>query len=798
MLSSTSINANKSSSSATNSNDSNDLNKLNRENALLKDQLQRTLKELKSYQLKYPLTSVDHASINSSTISDELPPWMLSPDIINPLLDSYDMRIRELEGIIINQNNQINQMYDNVDSLINENNQLRESQLENLRLNATTLSSFDATSGGNSSSSSGSNNIKSVLHSELVADLQERIELLMTENALLIDQKSVLLSELDKYQIELNDKVSETITLSLKITEISKELQLTISRRNQLEHERDEAAIQAVNYSDALGKAEAEIDDYQNQVNVARVTCEEAQAALHETVRQMKLLKDKSDEDSFSYIKRAKAAEDRVRELHLLLLQKTKELDSTQEVCRKLKREYQSTKQDAEGMLQVMSGLEKQLAEYSNRSNEVEMIAKISKEKVEEALIEKEKAVIMEKKSQLDIERYLEERLVLLKNNQVDVDAAVSKATLKSNQKIESYEKDLQDLAQRVAAVRYESDRSVKDSKIAKGNYDRLLVVHDEERRSVEGIVKEIGDKLQATIIIKEEEVSRRVELQEMAKELRLTVDRLRSDADEYQVQLTQVNRYKDNEINTLKATIREIQRENFDKTRKLTMKSKELDECRTHIDTNVASIEKRYHDENELLKRRCYEAEKLTKELEDINNVNEQKVEIIIKQIKLTSEVTSKQLEGRLNDEINLKLQYIQHNKELSDTIDSISEEKDLLINVIEDAKKTINQLQCDLDDSKRLVSDLSEQLTHSYEKREIDTDTTYKATEESYKATAAINHTIPPTSTGTCTDRVDNVQSFPIAQGEEGSDSDISIEGNENDSISGNESVNYDDDEF
>ena len=52
-------------------------------------------------------------------------------------------------------------------------------------------------------------------------------------------------------------------------------------------------------------------------------------------------------------MRRTKSAEDRVRDLHSLLLQKTLDLDSALEMGRKLRREYHSTRQDAEGMLQV-------------------------------------------------------------------------------------------------------------------------------------------------------------------------------------------------------------------------------------------------------------------------------------------------------------------------------------------------------------------------------------------------------------------------------------------------------------
>ena len=63
-------------------------------------------------------------------------------------------------------------------------------------------------------------------------------------------------------------------------------------------------------------------------------------------------------------------------------------------MVRKLRREYQSTRQDAEGMLQVMSGLERQLAEYSSREEEVQRLARENKDRLEEALVLRDQVVL--------------------------------------------------------------------------------------------------------------------------------------------------------------------------------------------------------------------------------------------------------------------------------------------------------------------------------------------------------------------------------------------------------------------
>ena len=82
-----------------------ELGRLRRENSTLKDQLQRSLKELKGYQTKYPSAYINVASSDGE--HDQLPAWASSPDIMKPLFEAYDTRIRELESVIHHQTEQL-------------------------------------------------------------------------------------------------------------------------------------------------------------------------------------------------------------------------------------------------------------------------------------------------------------------------------------------------------------------------------------------------------------------------------------------------------------------------------------------------------------------------------------------------------------------------------------------------------------------------------------------------------------------------------------------------------------------
>jgi predicted nuclease with TOPRIM domain len=241
------------------------------------------------------------------------------------------------------------------------------------------------------------------LQSEVLADLQEQLDVLRGENNLLIEQRSVLLSELENHQVALEAKSAELTQQGQQLFAAVADVAKLSQRVDQAENERDAAAAQALSYSDALGRSEVNphvdlfspcccarylwrIPSYEqnNQLyfvafeslslshpltshvvtqvdhealteQLAAVTqrCREAEGLVQEYKRQLRSISTRGDDESNASVKRVQDAENRVRELHAALHGKTQELDATQEVLRKLRAEYQTTRQDAEGMLQV-------------------------------------------------------------------------------------------------------------------------------------------------------------------------------------------------------------------------------------------------------------------------------------------------------------------------------------------------------------------------------------------------------------------------------------------------------------
>ena len=275
--------------------------------------------------------------------------------------------------------------------VVHENEQLRENEGGGLF-----PSSMEGTADDNDdqlpSSSSGlpfSNPIGS-LKEELVNELNERLEILVTENTLMNEQKSLLVDELEAFQRDLDQRTRDCDELSKKCIELESYSSKYQHLFQQAEKDRDLAGKKAIHFSESLGSVQLQYDKLKEEnIRLHRKT-EQLQKFYEEEQLKFNEYKSSVEKEGIDCVKLAQRAEDRAQQLKNQLAVKTTEFENTQEVLRKLRREYQATRQDAEGMLQVMSGLERQVADYASKEEEFYKLTRECKDKVEESIILKE------------------------------------------------------------------------------------------------------------------------------------------------------------------------------------------------------------------------------------------------------------------------------------------------------------------------------------------------------------------------------------------------------------------------
>eukprot|EP01036_Dinobryon_divergens_P022706 gene22706-30988_t len=664
----------------------NELVRVKGENDALRDQLKRALTELKVYQIKYPspyqssdypaaMDEPEHSIAGEGSMT-------ISYSYAAPLFEAYDIRIRELEDLAKQQNSKLDTFKTKIEILIKENEDLREGQLN--KLGAAIPSSNNNINFSNPVGSSNNLSPSGPIGNELLAEMTERIEVLMDENALLVEQRSVMSGEIDKLQQRIKQCEHERSQLNSRLAQAHSEEQVRSARLSQAEEDREQAAMQAISSSEQLAKAENEVDILTEQLAICKQKNRESEAQMVDLRKQMQFLNLKTEDDGMASLRRVRVAEDRVRELHAQLLSKTQEADSASELLRKLRGEYASTRQDAEGMLQVMAGLERQLAEFAAREQQVERLARESKERSQEAQTAQDQAAVKEEQLRREVDSLLEQ--------------------------VRATEKDLDDMTIKNAQLVFEAEQAGREGKAAKDMLTRLKQVHEDERKAVQQALRSLGEQLTAANLSREQEASRRSEMQEQNKDLRLTVDKLRLQLDSLRGQQQQQVDVREKELAAVRGSLRDLHKEVAEKTRLLQRKTRELEERDQEQQQRTQTVQRRLEEEKDA-------SAGLSADLTQ---------QQLVQQLKDKFQQTHGTLETRLRMEQEQVTMLSQKLRASEGVVSDLTEEKALLVRALSDGRSQMQLLEEELSVSRGTIGDLTQQLALSHVARE---DGAYRA---------------------------------------------------------------------
>ncbi|KAJ1423361.1 hypothetical protein B484DRAFT_420672 [Ochromonadaceae sp. CCMP2298] len=672
-----------------------EVSRMQGENKSLKDHLQRSLRELKAYQMRYP------SPFSSQEVKEDEPHWSASPEIMTPLFDAYDTRIRELEETIRQQGAQLESFKGNMDVLIRENEELR----------AVTLSKVKGGLGLDPSTP---------LHAEVVADLHEQVMVLRDENHLLVQKRAELGAELESHQSELQRQASIIGQQAQQLHSAVAEVQTLGARAAQAEKERDAAATQALSYSDAIGRAEIEQEGAGEAIQGLRNRLKASEALVVEFQKQLRALSSRSEDDSVSAFQRVHDAENRVRELHALLLTRTRELDSANETLGKLRVEYQTTRGDAEGMLQVMTGLERQLKEYAEREAMVERQEREGREKIEETLTVREQFNAREEKNKREIDRLMGERSAVSLRRRDEIEAAIDLSRKVLSEQIGRLEKDLDVLAERNAKLIFEAEKATRDGRSSRELLERLQRLHEEENKGVHASMRDLGEQLATALKGREAEAVRRLEAAQQSKELRQGADKLRDQLEESRGQWGLSERVNEASQGALKATVRDLQRDLAERSRSLARRSKELEDVKSAGSAQILALEGQHQEENGTLQRRAQEADRMASDLEAAGFAGDLRLQSSVDQLKERYVAGEVALEARLRAELAQVKGLTAKLRNAEGVIDDLLGEKACVSQQAEAALSEVRGLEEEIGACRATMSDLTQQLAASHQARE------------------------------------------------------------------------------
>ncbi|KAG7394353.1 hypothetical protein PHYBOEH_005285 [Phytophthora boehmeriae] len=683
--------------------------KLADERDFLRGYAERLLVQLRTLLQRYgeleKLNTLADVGQDDETTADRLAPWLTASEYTNPLLQAYDLKIQELEVAVGDNKKAMDRAVARAEGLAKENTALRqemETTAEKMMLRMQ-----------NEPKEMNDDWMNIQENGEYLQEINERIDVLMAENNMLMEQVSLQDDEIGAMKKELADRDQQLQVMGQNFNDATLALQELRDACSQVREEKAHCERQLQRYAASIAQLESAKDSLVEQTEAVRKERDSLETKLGEyedMLEKMKLGGERKDEN-FSL--RYQSVCVRLRELTTALEQKDKSVDELQDRNSELQSECEAVRQDCEGMLSVMNSMEKQLTQYCAREDAVAELESDCKTKVEEVILQKEEIAARELQSRREIARLLEKLQQQATEHVKSQEESISAIKRKHESDMNTREQEIRSLNAELTEVRSKIDLATRTQK----ETDKKLA--DALRRSKEGSAA-FEKKLQ----LLSERAATAEEARDMSSHLEAEyLERIRSKEDAL-TKLRAEFRDRGQELNERISTLerelemrrteaREAKDESEEQHRKVQLLNDQLNKVKADCANRFTNEFEVLHQQNRDLKAQVGELEyKLSQaKKEAASALDSSRNERERCEVRLLAEVES--LKGR-----------VQSLKEERKRADKIRQETDAKCSVLSlqvqqlsrdlaDTKELLLEQEHVCEDSDRKVSDLSAQLT-------------------------------------------------------------------------------------
>ncbi|KUF98365.1 Transcription factor IIIB 90 kDa subunit [Phytophthora nicotianae] len=311
-------------------------------------------------------------TLADTTQSDEEPherlaPWLTASEYTNPLLQAYDLKIQELESALLDNKKAMDRVATRAEGLAKENTTLRQ-ELEVagekmiLRMQNEPKDMHEDLM-----------NIQE--NGEYLQEINERIDVLMAENNMLMEQVSLQDDEIGAMKKELTDRDQQLQIMGQNFNEATLALQELRDACSQVREEKTHCERQLQRYAASIAQLESAKESLVEQTEAVRKERGELESQLGEYEEMMEKMKKTNERKDEAFSTRYQNVCVRLRELTNALEKKEKAVNDLQAQNNGLQSELDAVRQDCEGMLNVLNSMEKQLTQYCAREDAVTEVA---------------------------------------------------------------------------------------------------------------------------------------------------------------------------------------------------------------------------------------------------------------------------------------------------------------------------------------------------------------------------------------------------------------------------------------
>ncbi|KAH7474670.1 Laminin subunit alpha-1 [Phytophthora ramorum] len=661
------------------------------------------------------LKTLTDATQNDDEPRERLAPWLTASEYTNPLLQAYDLKMQELETALGDNRKAMERVAARAEGLAKENTALRQElevagekmvlrmQSEPKEMHAMNDDLLNMQGDG-----------------EYLQEINERIDVLMAENNMLMEQVSLQDDEIGAMKKELTDRDQQLQVMGQNFNEATLALQELRDACSQVREEKTHCERQLQRYAASIAKLESAKESLVEQTDEVRKERGDLENQLAEYEEMLEKMKRNGEHKDEAFSTRYQNVCVRLRELTNALEEKDKAVSELQERNSGLQSELEAVRQDCEGMLNVLNSMEKQLTQYCTREDAVAELESDCKAKVEEAILEKEEVAAREMQSRREIARLLErlrqQAAEHVKSQEENLTAVVRKHESDMNsreQEIRSLNAELIDVRSKVEVTvrnQKEADKKLGDairrSKDASIAFEKKLQ-HLSERAATAEEARDMSTHLEAEYLerirSKEDALTKiRTEFRDRGQELNERISLL------------------ERELEMRRTEAREAKDESEEQHRKVQLLNDQLNKVKADCANRFTNEFEVLHQQNRDLKAQAAELEyKLSQAKKEATSaLDSSHSERERSEVRLIAEVES--LRGRIQSLKEERKRADKSRQETDARSSVLSLQIQQLSRDLSDAKELLLEQEHACDDSDRKVSELSAQLTVALSKQQ------------------------------------------------------------------------------
>jgi chromosome segregation ATPase len=458
---------------------------LQRENEDLKDLNLRLNRELRRLQLS---NSKDQPRPAEVPIDDSIPPWAANAVCLSPLLLAYDNRIHELETSLDRSRQNLEELLETTKRLTNENTVLREEMERRWReMLEKEKKNLDGGFVGFG------------FHVEEKNELQERLDLLSTENTLLLEQLEALKKRneyLEALAKERDETAEKYVYQYKQLNSEFKNLQIL---EEDVRSQKEIAEDKLKRTNERLGSLEREreqqitdINKLQNELRISQQQSQYFKKAYEE-------IDAKKTEEIETLVQDAHNISVREKEIINKSMIQERELEDAKEQAFHYKREFESLRSECDTMLKIMEDYEQKIANYQQKEESVNNLVRDTKQKIEEAFLERDRIVLKEQQYLKNIEKLQDTIKSQLSDQKSKYEGLLDSLKNKNKSILLSRDEEISRLQEKLNNIQISYERAQRDINTMHKDLSKAEEMLEDEQKRVNSRLNEYEKRMRDT-----------------------------------------------------------------------------------------------------------------------------------------------------------------------------------------------------------------------------------------------------------------------------------------------------------